>query len=1056
MKNVTEKDLEYYASGTGEEPVHDVPGFIDGFLHGMKNSFMQLGLFAEKTIKTAPSWALPSMEDAPLSDPVFEPKLANRDEVEYDAGVQERIEAIDDEERRSAFKWVRTTGEFERQAEYLDSKAIEMPGWKATTGEILGELANPVNLLEFGAIGKAVGFAAKGAKALAPFMARTLGNPSFKFVEITKNLPSTIAKIGKSAIKSGADMAVYSYVDQDINKYVGVPVENIGSNVAWNALVGAALGGVASSIGSAVTKIRRKNVNENLTPAIKEKISNDFADSNVEFNIEESTEPAVSVKIDGKESKILNSKLLGMFPVIRGLRSKNPMVKKITDAFFRHQYINVGESGISTPVESELVQWTGLKHDAWREIDKHLEEYFVGKKGSKKELRETFNRDLSFALISGDQSVDPTIERCAKALRSKMNIAMEEGLKYDIYDDLFDNVFDDEGNRLRKITKEDLNRKYYVWGSRNQRDLSYCPRKFDLDKIYSDPDGWESDIKGLIRKRHRYIAEEEVSKIFRDIDSTIKGISLDDIPTYEELEKKLIQKGDKKESVVKARRLPFSSTELFQWLEHDTAKLMDIYFSGTGYEVAQKRVLRELGYEKYQDVLEAVERERGDVVSKENIEEMEFLRLIPKLIRGSVSQEYGRLYSRTGNKNISNILGALRSLNIVTLLGRVAVSCIEDFALTASRRGLFNHVKDMMQSAFGKSFENMSKRELQRYGIACEALSGRVRSMISHGEETWDWPTKLTQKFMNATGLSAIDDFRATVISNDLINGLAEKIMKGEQFETRLNSKSLKEIKEAIDTYAKKTEHGIVDLNLSSWGFDAKRDFMSEVERHLRKELIQPGAGDVPIFAQTQLGKLALMFKGYEFGLTNNVILPLVSKGYSKEIAKLMAYGAGFAMLSTIIRGYIQNNPYDLTSDDFYQDVLSRMPLGLFGLGAEQLYHVGVERNIHMDSMNDIIYSLVKGGNANWLVRAGEAIQYAVNHATKPVKHSRRRRRRSANTPWSETQWRRVIGLLPFNNLVYLAPIYDFWALPEIMEKTGGKKRTTRIERANKEDGVKK
>lgn len=298
---------------------------------------------------------------------------------------------------------------------------------------------------------------------------------------------------------------------------------------------------------------------------------------------------------------------------------------------------------------------------------------------------------------------------------------------------------------------------------------------------------------------------------------------------------------------------------------------------------------------------------RSDVVSKEDVEEMEFLRMIPKLIRGSVSREYGKvLNTRSGNKTVRNIQGAMSALNVVTLLGRVAISVMEDIALTASKRGLIRHIAEIINSVFGKTFENMNKQELQRYGIACESLSGRIRSMVSYGDETWNWPMKLSSKFMEATGLPMLDDFRAEIISNDLVVELAEKILKGEKFDTRLNQKSLKLIREELKKHSKKTEYGITDTNISGWkSFDAKRDFMSEVERLLRQEIVQPGAGDIPLFIKTPLGKLVAMFQGFNFALTNNVLLPLLVKGYKGELSKLMVYGWGFAALSTIIRGYL-------------------------------------------------------------------------------------------------------------------------------------------------------
>lgn len=965
-------------------PGADTPGFLDGFLYSISNSWNTINASIRK-------FGTDYMEshDVYTSRGYMEPEGREK-------SVEERLHVMDafdstellenmSREEKEAFSWAKTEGDFIAQEKALLSaregaKLNEEGDWTSLVGEFVGELVNPLTLAEFGVIGKGVGaltqFAKPVAKAFAGWANRTFGT-GLEFAELATG--EAAKRVLSTAGHAGATAAVYSYLKDNETQYIGIPIENIGSDMAWNALLGACFGGVGGYLSPHLQKLLRKN-REDISQSFCKKVLNDFADSEIKVELSEEAGNKIKqiVSIDG-DTRF--SKLFGYIPTVQGLKSQNPVVRELTDAFFRHQYTTISGnstlSGISTPVESEMTQWMGLKYQCLGSIAKHKKEFVKRGYGSK----EDFNAELSHAMLNGDTSSNHIIAGCAAAVRKNMKILNAEAIKYEIFE------------------------KESIAGE------SYLPRMYDTEKIRNDFDGWENTFREAVKKKHPEYTDKQIREYFEDVTDTIRGLDVDDIPTVRAVQSKA--------KVTKSRKVDLESLDLFDYLVQEPERMMDVYFTGLGFEVAEKRVLSELGFESFAEAYNAAKAEANKIsrtlsgdarnkFEKQSEKDLELLKKIPKLITGQISSELRfNLGSSSTNRSFNKILRTLDTLNSTTLLGKVGLASIEDLALTASSRGLFRHIGELWRHKFGNALEGFSKEELHRFGIAIESLSGNINILASPSHAT-----KLSSIFWKLTGSPQIDDFRSRVIASLISQDIAASILKGKEFSTRLNARSLDSIRKELQNHAVIGEHGIEDINISSWeSFDAKRDFMSEVERNIRKNVPVPGAGDIPLFFKSPLGKLTTMFMGWTFSLTNQIILPLMQSGKVEwaRLAKLMTYGFGLSFLTNIIRGYIRGNPYDVKKSEIYKDTVLRMPLGIFGIPIE----IGNQLFRGANWGKDIAYNIAKGGSLRW-------IWDAIDTGIATYKAEKRGR-------WTEKDVRRWYGITPFANLWFINPMLNYF-----------------------------
>lgn len=970
---------DHIARFAGEMSDVPTPSFLDCFSVQIANSWQSIGTGVRHFL-----------EDYKESHGVESPR---------EEKVSTLLEMVPEEEK-AAFSWVKSEGDFwsqehalelEKENEWLRENSNLAGGF----GTFIGEILDPVTIAEFGAIGKGVGalaqFVKPAAKAFAGWANRTFGT-GLEFLKIVTG--ETAKRILGTAGHVGTTAAVYSYIKDNERQYVGIPVENIGSNMAWNGLLGACLGGVGGYVAPHLQKLRRKNT-KNLTRSFSEKALNDFSDSEIQVEWSDVADMFPKqleghldisgfqkVNIDGESSF---SRFFGVIPTVQGLMSKSSTVNKLTDAFFRHQYFAEGSqgalSGISTPVESEMTQWTGLKHISSGVIAKHGKEFV--KQGYGDFM--AFNEEFCRAMWSGERSYNHIVSGCTAAIRKNMQPLHNEALRYEIFTKTPESLVDE----------------------------SYFPRIYDLEKINENFGGWEKTFKDAVKNRHPEYTEVEINEYFENVTDTIRGLDIDDIPT--------IQAVQSKAKVTKGRKVDLASLDLFDYLVHEPSRILDTYFTGLGYEVAQKRVLQELGYETFADAYKAAKKELHEISRTLSGEErnrfeqqaekdLEFLKKIPKLITGQISSEMRFNIGTKGlNRKLHSGLNTLSTLNSTTLLGKIGLSCFEDLAITASERGFCRHVGELWRHKFGNALEGFTKEELHRFGIAIESLSGNINILTSPSKTT-----KWSSLFYKITGAPMIDDFRARVIASVTSQELAANILKGKKFATRLNAKSIKEIHNELQKHAEIGEYGIEDMNISSWdSFDAKRDFMAEVERNVRKNIPNPGAGDIPPFFKSPMGKLLTMFMGWHFSLTNQVLLPLLRNGKPewRKFALLMTYGYGLAFLSNVMRGYIRGKPYDLDVKDIYIDSFTRMPLGMLtipiDLGASIYQGVRSSQWGH-----DVAYTIAKNGNLRWIWDALDAIGSTV--------------RASQTGDWNKTL-RKMMGIVPFMNLWCINPILNYF-----------------------------
>jgi hypothetical protein len=916
--------------------------------------------------------------------------------TEYEEGVKEKVELVNPR-MEGAFSWVKTNEDYDMQEEVLkgESELEEIvenrDGWGGNIARIIGDLLDPIatgEIIMSGGIGGGIKSIGKqAARSAERWINNTAGRNVVKFVDVVNN--ETAKKLLGSASSGATNMAVFSVLHEEGKKYVGFPVENIGSNIVLNSMVGAALGSAHGLIGTLLKK-RKENI-EVLTEALKEKISNGFENSKLEID-------NGSVVIDGdKETSKKFSSVLNMFPVIQGMNSESSTIRKVTSAFFRHQFPQREESGVSTPIESGLIQWIGLKDSILSKVESDAKK-FIRSGGSLDE----FYKDVHHALISRSEASNEMVSSAVSNIRKGMDELTKEALTHGAL--LEEQLIENEG---------------------------YVHRVFDLRAIREDPDRFIDTIKEkIIEEQGLMEVPVEIKKEAEDIAletyRTILGVSAESSPTLKRVYSEMTP------SALKERTLKIGSLDLFDYIVHDPHQYLEPFFRGLGFETEKSRVLKELGFSDWKEVVKAAEKDFANrslgKSHKKAISDLDLLIKIPKIVSGEISQDLKLKWGNSlFNRGLEKVLDGFQMLNVVTLLGKVGLTVLEDLAITSSKKGTCRHIGNICKDIFGKSIKSLSKEELVRFGIAAESMQNQIKYLTSEG----GWGEKIASKFFKLTGITQINDYRSEIISNDIILDLVDMLTKKKEMETRLSKESQKLIRSELKKHMR-YEDSIPDLNINAWSFEAKRDFMGEVERILRQEIIIPGAGDVPLVMRHSVGKLLTLFQRFNAGLTTNVILPMVESGVKKtKLAELMVYGYGWALLRNVIDGYLRNNPYDFNDPKLYENAIKRMPLGIFNMlmGAGELVR----------SPSEIFRNLAESENR---LLEGGVLRYPINLTKAFAAFSKRN--------YTERDLRNFIGLIPFNNLVFIQPILDWGFVPDVVEHYKMKKSKTRKERYSK------
>ena len=230
-----------------------------------------------------------------------------------------------------------------------------------------------------------------------------------------------------------------------------------------------------------------------------------------------------------------------------------------------------------------------------------------------------------------------------------------------------------------------------------------------------------------------------------------------------------------------------------------------------------------------------------------------------------------------------------RSVNYVRSLGAQLFSAIPDLGRVVARYGMTGTVQRTAQFALSSELRNMAKTDMQRMGTALDVLL-HTREHSLEGTGGLDLSNKLNKVAQNATAsftkwsMIAHWDASIRLISAQLEQDAMARLVKGDNVSAFEKAKlaahgigddDLAAIREQWNTHGS-NEGGLNRARTELWtDKDAAQKVEQAVQRAASTNAFFIGKGDVPGFADTQMGKFLFQFKGFVMGSVERLVLPL-------------------------------------------------------------------------------------------------------------------------------------------------------------------------------------
>lgn len=306
----------------------------------------------------------------------------------------------------------------------------------------------------------------------------------------------------------------------------------------------------------------------------------------------------------------------------------------------------------------------------------------------------------------------------------------------------------------------------------------------------------------------------------------------------------------------------------------------------------------------------------------------------------------------------SEFLRNMRMYNILIRMGGVALSSVTDVGILVMRHGPSALAKEGVLPIFKSNLaKTENKSLLQDLGFAMNQYNGRrLRSMMDF-DDVVQSPSKVTQGldkavqgFMNLSGMNQWQDAMQFMAGNMSISRTLRSIdnwvktgVMDKNEAVRLNALGLGQAHwSTIHEQWKK--HGGIDEGAyyAKWdNFDistpeqrsAYDKFKAALYDDITSTIVEPGAGDLPLFARTDQGKLLLQFKTFFIATHNKLLLSGLNQGdanFYMGLVSMMALGQGVYLAKELIRG---NDDIDLSPTRLAQEGFDRA--GFFGVFQE-------------------------------------------------------------------------------------------------------------------------
>jgi hypothetical protein len=450
-----------------------------------------------------------------------------------------------------------------------------------------------------------------------------------------------------------------------------------------------------------------------------------------------------------------------------------------------------------------------------------------------------------------------------------------------------------------------------------------------------------------LRLKEPFLSDEDrqayVDQILQDIVQKLTGVNTEDIP---------LGMVSVKQGPLKERTLKVPDEALEPWLEDDVEMVMRRY---TRKMSADVEMARKYGRADMKDQIQEVINDYNDMKAgvtdektlktlndrmKSDIADLEAVR---DLLRGNFAPEQN-------SANYARILRGAMTFNYMRALGGVALASLTETVRPGMVHGFKAYFADgMVPLLRNLKAVKLSAAEAKKAGAITErVLQSRLATLAeltdpySSNSPFERFLANAANKFSTWTLLNHLTDFQKTmaaVLTQDRILQNAGKGMAALKPRERaymgylgLDEDMAARVASEFKAHGE-TLDGVRVANTERWTDEvARRAYYAAINKDVDSIIVTKGVGDVPLFAQTPIGKAMLQFRTFAIASNQKVLMRGLQEAPSRMlggVAAMMTVGAMVYWFKQIEAGReVSNNP-----GTWIAEGLDRS--GIFSLGFE-------------------------------------------------------------------------------------------------------------------------
>jgi hypothetical protein len=448
------------------------------------------------------------------------------------------------------------------------------------------------------------------------------------------------------------------------------------------------------------------------------------------------------------------------------------------------------------------------------------------------------------------------------------------------------------------------------------------------------------------RSKFEEMGDEDsyVNEITSDIINQLKGD--DRLGLIDDLGIKVAKRGPLKE-----RTLNFiQDNELEPWLENDARKVLNYYQNTLATDIEISRAFD--GDLTLDDAIQKIQDEYAEVIAKTT--DPKILKQIDKEKKNvindieSVAKIMRGMYARPDNPDSMIVRGGrtARQYIYITKMGQVALASITDISNPIRKFGLRTWAKTLPNLITNLEGIKLNVKEAKLAGNITDIVSPErmasfsgLNDQFASNLSTFEKYLENISKAMSKTNLMPVwNDSQkgwASVMSQQKMINAINKYGKITEKETAylgylgIGRDNYKIIADELKQHAYK-EGRLLIANTEKWNNpEAVRIYRNALNTDIDSTIVTVGAGDLPLWMQTEAGKVVGQFKSFVFGATQQV---LVASLQQKDMAVLngLISAVGLGMMAYYFKAKLAGKEVSKDPEVWLAEGLDRS--GYFGI----------------------------------------------------------------------------------------------------------------------------